>query len=335
MKIICPSFNLIIFLFQITNLNNHRRLHTGERPFVCIESDCGRSFAQVTNLNNHMKTHHKVQQYVCNQCPRKFTQVTQLNQHLTTHSGIREFFCPQCPNKTFKQQSHLLQHMKIHGTDFGYPCTKCDEKFLQLTHLEQHMKMHDTFKFKCEMCPSSFNQEVLLKKHIQRHIDGRYLTCPVTGCNEGFTIKTQLTKHMQMHHANSSNQQNLPKRLAVKRQVTPGKHNCYFESCDDAFDEAEQLNEHLRTTHGLSIVKNAGKKTKMDIMLIEQLKNARENHMVDANALGNTFANFITNGFSFPTATEHQTDPNMLAGQHKRVLSVSKFFNFFKIRANK
>lgn len=48
-----------------------------QRPFVCIEANCGRSFAQVTNLNNHMKTHHKIQQYVCNQCPKKFTQVRQ------------------------------------------------------------------------------------------------------------------------------------------------------------------------------------------------------------------------------------------------------------------
>lgn len=273
-----------------------------------------------------MKTHHKIQQYVCNQCPRKFTQVTQLNLHLTTHTGIREFFCPQCPNKSFKQQSHLLQHMKTHGTDFGYPCSKCDEKFLQLSHLEHHMKMHDTFKYKCEMCPSSFNQEVLLKKHIQRHIDGRYLTCPIVGCNEGFTIKHQLTKHIQMHHASESN---IAKRLSVKRPTTTnnGKHNCYFESCDESFNDADSLNDHLKNTHGLSILKNMGKKTKMDVMLLEQLENARKNNMVEAAALGQSF-NFLMANTPF-LSNEH-LDTNALQQQQKRILSVSyiSFFHF-------
>uniref|UniRef100_A0A182SEX3 C2H2-type domain-containing protein n=1 Tax=Anopheles maculatus TaxID=74869 RepID=A0A182SEX3_9DIPT len=156
---------------QITNLNNHRRLHTGERPYVCIESNCGRSFAQVTNLNNHMKTHHKTTLYVCNQCPRKFSQVTQLNLHLiTNHSATRGFYCPQCPDKSFKQQSHLQQHMKIHGTNFGYSCTKCEEKFIQESHLLLHMKQHGDYA--CTMCSMTFNDEVLLKKHVQRHVDG-------------------------------------------------------------------------------------------------------------------------------------------------------------------
>jgi hypothetical protein len=41
---------------------------------------------------------------------------------------------------------------------------------------------------------------MLLKNHIQRHIDGRYLTCPVEGCNDGFTLKFQLTKHLKLNH---------------------------------------------------------------------------------------------------------------------------------------
>lgn len=63
-----------------------------------------------------------------------------------------------------------------------------------------------------------------------------------------------------------------------------GKHNCYFESCDAHFETSDFLNEHLTSTHGLSIVKNAGKRTKMDVMFSEQLKNQKmDNEKQNAN----------------------------------------------------
>ncbi|XP_055695424.1 zinc finger protein 502-like isoform X2 [Lutzomyia longipalpis] len=313
---------------QVTNLNNHRRLHTGERPFVCIEPDCGRSFAQVTNLNNHMKTHHKVQQYVCNQCPRRFIQVSQLNQHLALHTGIRGFMCPQCPEKTFKQQSHLQQHLRTHGLEFPYACGRCEEKFVQFVHLEHHMKMHEEYRFKCTMCSSAFNQEALLKKHIQRHIDGRYIVCPVEGCNEGFTVKHHLTRHMQAHHSMT----NHPKRLSVKRSAASGKYSCYFESCEESFGDADTLNEHLRSIHGLSILKNEGKRIKAEATAMEELKNA-------AAAAGNLLGKNDIAGQNFAIQFAAATAgglPSQICGpsseQHggvsnKRVLSVSEMLS--------
>lgn len=250
-------------------------MHTGERPFVCIEPDCGRSFAQVsnidvhrieiliinaiylsstqvTNLNNHMKSHHKIQQYVCNQCPRRFTQVTSLNQHLLLHSGLTGLVCPQCPEKTFKQQTQLQQHMKTHGLTFPFECNKCEEKFLQLAHYTQHMSLHEEFKYRCNMCSSSFNQESLLKKHIQRHMDGRFHPCPE--CPKGFTLKHQLSKHLQMEHASSE----AARRLNSKRgpDVAAGKHNCYFDNCEAFFETADELNLHLTSLHGINMSSN-------------------------------------------------------------------------------
>lgn len=134
---------------QITNLNNHRRLHTGERPFVCIEMNCGRSFAQVTNLNNHMKTHHKIQQYVCSQCPKKFHTVTQLNHHLGTH-GITikaqiaprgEFACNLCPT-FFNDEPQLKRHIQRHAEGRYFPCTSagCGEGFSSKNQLNKHLQ---------------------------------------------------------------------------------------------------------------------------------------------------------------------------------------------------
>lgn len=59
------------------------------------------------------------------------------------------------------------------------------------------------------------------------------------------------------------------------RSAASGKFNCYFESCDGSFTELDTLNSHLRGVHGLSIVKNAGKRSKMDLMFLEQMKQQR------------------------------------------------------------
>lgn len=230
-----------------------------------------------------MKSHHKIQQYVCNQCPRRFTQVTSLNQHLLLHSGFSGLVCPQCPDKTFKQQTQLHQHMKTHGLSFPFECNKCEEKFLQLAHFNQHMALHEEFKFRCTMCSSSFNQEALLKKHMQRHIDGRYHQCPE--CPKGFTMKNQLTKHLQLEHASSE----ATRRLNTKKsQSAVGKHNCYFDNCDAFFNTAELLNQHLNSVHGLALVKNnSGKRNKtMEIMFSEQLKNLKDEQIPISLPLG-------------------------------------------------
>lgn len=83
---------------------------------MCLETNCGRSFAQVTNLNNHMKTHHKVQQYNCSQCSRKFHTVTRLKNHLATHGMTNpneEFSCTICQS-TFIDKTLLKKHIHNH-----------------------------------------------------------------------------------------------------------------------------------------------------------------------------------------------------------------------------
>lgn len=62
----------------------------------------------------------------------------------------------------------------------------------------------------------------------------RHLLCPIPSCNEIFADKDLLTKHLETDHAKiDPSQQPAPKR------VYAGKYNCYFEGCNEYFDDAE------------------------------------------------------------------------------------------------
>ena len=42
-------------------LNNHRRLHTGEKPFICPSPGCGMTFVQRTACKTHAKKRHNIE----------------------------------------------------------------------------------------------------------------------------------------------------------------------------------------------------------------------------------------------------------------------------------
>ncbi|XP_042367047.1 zinc finger protein 585A-like [Plectropomus leopardus] len=213
--------------------------------FNCAEHSYGSPMVSSKDSDEGSVADGSSSSFSCPKCSFHHTEEAQVQQHIDkVHSVETEdyelssqplteeegrFSCQDC-EKSFKFQSLLKAHQRIHTGEQPFLCSQCGRRFSFKQSLERHKHTHKPGrKFECLICGEFFKSLVAQREHKSTHMENGEYLC--SECGRAFAWKSALVRHLKTHN----------------EDVDKGDRSYKCPHCDLGFSCASYLNRHVQT----------------------------------------------------------------------------------------
>uniref|UniRef100_A0A0R0L3F4 C2H2-type domain-containing protein n=1 Tax=Glycine max TaxID=3847 RepID=A0A0R0L3F4_SOYBN len=176
-----------------------------------------------------------------------------LTQKRPKYKDIRRYYCEYCGICRSKK-TLITSHINLHHKEEyekarakrdpeaeaskSNTCEECGATFKKHAYLLQHMQSHSLERpFVCAVddCQASYRRKDHLTQHLLQH-EGKIFKCPVENCNSEFSLQSNMKRHTEEIHDDSS--------TTTSSDKSHKQHMCPEIGCGKVFRYASQLQKH-------------------------------------------------------------------------------------------